>query len=385
MVPRQQRAQVDDLDRAAVLGGQDGGRLPGFLHQGPPGDDGELVAVHRDRDPGRTESETPGTGTDPGVGLAQQVLVLEKHHRVLGLERRPQQAHGVGGPGRHHDRKAGDVGEDGLTGLGVPDGPAAHVAADRHPQHHRAGERAVGAPPDGGRLALDLVHGRPDVVEELDLGHGPQAPQPLPYRPADNVGLGERRVVAPGQAEAALEAEGGAEYATLALHVGQHGLAGVGDVLAEHPDAFVLLHLLLEGCAGWLHRAPRPRPGRRRRTRPRDRHTEAPPRCRGCWPDRAGAPARARRAAASTVWRASSLIVGHLVGGQHPALDEGLLHEHQRIVGGLVGQLVRRAVLALGVLRRVGVGPGHGGMDEGRAHSGPDFGHDVGGPGAHSK
>ncbi len=57
--------------------------------------------------------------------------------------------------------------------------------------------------------------------------------------------------------------------------------------------------------------------------------------------------------------------------------------QYEGIVGGLVGQLFRRAVLALGVLRRMGVGAGHGGVDERRAHAGPDFGHDVGPPGPH--
>ena len=63
----------------------------------------------------------------------------------------------------------------------------------------------------------------------------------------DDVGLGQRRVVATGQTEAALKAEGGAEHASLAFDVGQDRLAGVGDILAEDPDPLVLLHLLVEG------------------------------------------------------------------------------------------------------------------------------------------
>ena len=338
-----------------------------------------------DRDPTPPERnlKLPGREGITGVGLAQQVLVLEEHHRVLGLQRRPQQPDRVRGPGRHHDGETGNVGEDRLPGLGVPDGPAGHVAADRHPQHHRAGERAVGTPPDGGRLALDLVHGRPDVVEELHLGHGPQPPEPLPDGPPDDVGLGQRRVVAAGQTEAALEAEGGAEHAALALHVGQHGLAGVGDVLAEHPDAFVLLHLFVEGAPDGLTEGDDLAAGRRRRTRPRDRRygrATTWSRTRGrIGPGGGQGPAGRRQHGLAGLL----LDAGHLVGGQHPALEEDLLHEDQRIVGGLVGQLVRRAVLALGVLRRMRVGAGHGGVDERRAHAGPDFGHDVGRPGPH--
>ena len=77
--------------------------------------------------------------------------------------------------------------------------------------------------------------------------------------------------------------------------------------------------------------------------------------------------ARARRGGRQHGLAGLLLDGGHLVGVEHPAVDQGLLHEHQRIVGGLLGQLVRRAVLALGVRRGVRVGPGHGGVDERRA------------------
>ncbi len=150
--------------------------------------------------------------------------------------------------------------------------PARQVAADRHPQHQGAVERPVRAPPDGGRLGLDLLHGGPDVVEELHLGHRLEPPDGLAHGSADDVGLGERSVVAAGQAEAALQTVGGAEDAPFAFYVGQHRLPGVGHVLAEHPDALVLLHLLVEGApdgfsegdhlAGAVIRELAPRAGR---------------------------------------------------------------------------------------------------------------------------
>ena len=187
---------------------------------------------------------------------------------------------------------------------------------------------------------------------------------------------------APGQTEAALETEGGAEHPALSLHVGQHRFAGVGDVLAEHPDAFVLLHLFLEGApdgfaegddlalavVGGFGRGVDIREGH---------HVVADGGRIG--PGGGQGPAGGRQHRLAGVL----LDLGHLVSGQHPALEQRLFHDHQGIVSGLVRQLLRRAVLALGVLRRVGVGPGHGGMDERRAYSGPDLGHDVGGPGAH--
>src|SRR5262249_55640424 len=158
-----------------------------------------------------------------------------------------QQPDRVGRPGRHDDGETRYVREDGLAGLRVPDGPTAHVAADSDAKHHRASEGAVRTPADGGRLTLDLMHGGPDVVEELHLGHRPQAPQTLADSPPDDVGLGQRGVVAAGQAETSLEAERRAEYPALAFDVGQDGFPGVGDVLAENPDALILFHLLVQG------------------------------------------------------------------------------------------------------------------------------------------
>ena len=64
---------------------------------------------------------------------------------------------------------------------------------------------------------FDLLHGRPDVVEELDLGYRPQASSGLADGAADDVGFGHRRVVAAVLAEPALEPEGGAEHTAFAL------------------------------------------------------------------------------------------------------------------------------------------------------------------------
>ena len=40
----------------------------------------------------------------------------------------------------------------------------------------------------------------------------------------------------------------------------------------------------------------------------------------------------ARRAAASTVWRASSLMAAYLVRIEHAAVDQGPLHQDQRVM-----------------------------------------------------
>ncbi len=274
--------------------------------------------------------------------------MLEEENRVLGLQGGTEQADRVRGPGRHDDDQAGDVGEDRLAALGVPDRPAGQVAADRDPQHHRAAERPVRPPPDGGRLGLDLLHGGPDVVEELHLGHRPQAPEALAHGPADDVGLGQRGVVAAGQPEAALETEGSAEHPALALHVGQHRLPGVGDVLPEHPDALVLRHLLVEGALDGLAegddlaRAVVGALGGRIDIGQRHHLVGDAGRV---GPGGGDGPAGGRQHRLAGVL----LDLGHLVGRHHAAFEQGLLHQHQRIVGGLLRQLIRRAVLALGV------------------------------------
>src|SRR4051794_30332412 len=111
--------------------------------------------------------------------------------------------------------------EDRLAALTVPNRTAGQIAADGHAEHHRTRPRTVRAPADRGRLALDLRHGRPDVVEELDLGTWPQTADALADRPADDVGLGERGVEAACDAEGPLQPVRCAEHAALALHVGE--------------------------------------------------------------------------------------------------------------------------------------------------------------------
>src|SRR4029434_718315 len=119
-------------------------------------------------------------------------------------------------------------------------------AADRHPHDHRAGPRAVRTPADCRRLALQLLHCRPDVVEELYLRRGPKTAYCLPDSAPDDVRLRERRVVAAGDAERAQQAMRRAEHAALAFDVCEHGLARVGNVLSEDADALVLRHLLVQ-------------------------------------------------------------------------------------------------------------------------------------------
>ena len=68
-----------------------------------------------------------------------------------------------------------------------------------------------------------------------------------------------------------------------------------------------------------------------------------------------------------------------LVGGQTAALDQGPLEVVDRVVRQLPLDLLRDPVLALGVGRRVRVGPGHTGVDQRRTDAGPDLAHHLAG------
>src|SRR5581483_12180165 len=153
---------------------------------------------------------------------------------------------GIARPRREHHDQSGNVREDGLAALAVPDRAAGEVAADGDAQHDGALPLAVRAPADRGRLALDLLHGGPDVVEELDLRTRAQPPYRLADGSPDDVRLRQRCVEAAGDAERPLQAVRRTEHTSLALDLRDHLLRRVGDVLAEDADALVGRHLLVQ-------------------------------------------------------------------------------------------------------------------------------------------
>src|SRR5438477_12601770 len=100
----------------------------------------------------------------------------------------------------------------------MPDCTTGEVAADRNAHDHRAGEGSVAAPSDRRRFRAKLLHGGPDVVEELDLRARPQPSERLADRTPDDVRFGQGCVEAPGLTEVALQSGCDAEHATLAGH-----------------------------------------------------------------------------------------------------------------------------------------------------------------------
>ena len=106
------------------------------------------------------------------VGLAVEVFMLEEEDRVVAADGRAQKAGYVQGGGRHHHAEAGTVREDRFAALTVIHAATGEVASDRHAKYYRRFESAVRTPAHHAELVSNLHHGRPDVVEELNLGNG---------------------------------------------------------------------------------------------------------------------------------------------------------------------------------------------------------------------
>ena len=142
------------------------------------------------------------------------------------------------------------------AGLAVIRRAAPQIAANRHADHHRARPVVARAVPHHRQLVANLHERRPDVVEELDLDHRLEAAQRHADRPADDVGLGKRRVEHARAAVEPLQPVRDLEDATLAGTERERLFAaGVRHVLAEDDDPRVAGHLVLQrGVDGRHHR-----------------------------------------------------------------------------------------------------------------------------------
>ena len=191
--------------------------------------------------------------------------MLQEEDGVVAPDRGAQEPVGVERVGRQDDPQSGNVRHQDRARLGVIDGAAADVAADRDAHHDRTGPRVSGAPPHRRELAPDLHVCGPDVVVELDLDHRFQAPQRHPDRAADDVGFRERRVEDPLLPIDPLQVVGDLEDAPFSLALLEHRLArGVGDVLAEEHDPWIALHLVAHAGVQEVHHRGRGGAFRRR-------------------------------------------------------------------------------------------------------------------------
>ena len=204
----------------------------------PVGDDREGVALPLDL--GLPDRDVVVLVRDLARDHAVALLVLEVEDRVRVVERRAQQPLGVVGRRRHDDLQPWHVREQRLHRLRVVQ-PAVDTGAIGGPDHDGAGEVAVGAVPQAGRLLHDLVEGRVDEVGELDLDDREQAAEGHADAMADDRGLRQRRVDHPLLAELLDEALRGPEHPTAGAHVlahDQHALVARHEVPHGVVDGF---------------------------------------------------------------------------------------------------------------------------------------------------
>ena len=230
-VERGDRAQVDDLERAALLGGRLG-RLQRRLHHRAVGQHGDVVAA----------ADHPGARTAaPGVAsvstsrlLPVPPLGLEEDDRVGVGDRLLDAPVGVDRVADGDDLEPGGVREVGLGALAVVL-DRADAAAERDADDDRHRQPAPGAGVDLGDLGDDLVVGGEDEPVELDLADRPVAAHGQADGGAEDAGLGQRGVDDAVLAEVLLQAVGDPEDP-----------AELADVLAHEHDLGVVLHGLAQ-------------------------------------------------------------------------------------------------------------------------------------------
>src|SRR5215208_596709 len=235
LVPRGQRAEIEDLDRNTfaleLLRG-----LVGCVDHRPPGDQRDVVtfAVR----PCLAEGNRVALVRHLVLDAPVKVLVLEVENRVRIVDRLDEEPLRVRRRGRADDLEPGNVREARLRVLRV-EGHAREAAAGREP--HRDRHRRPRAVALLGRDGHQVVPGARDEVGELHLGDRAHAHDRGAGAAADDRRLGERRVDdAPGP-EFLLEALRDLECPAVDA-----------DVLADDEDALVALHLGAEAIRNCL-------------------------------------------------------------------------------------------------------------------------------------
>ncbi len=89
-------------------------------------------------------------------------------------------------------RNPGSVRENHFAALAVINRAAGEVTADRYADDDRRFEVSRGAPTHVTQFVAELHHSGPDVIEELNFGHGLQPAHSHADGAADDVGFGER-------------------------------------------------------------------------------------------------------------------------------------------------------------------------------------------------
>ena len=137
--------------------------------------------------------------------------------------------------------------EQHLAALAVIDGAALQIAAAGNANDHRTFEGVIRAPPQHRHFVAKLVHGWPDIIEELNLGYRFQPARPHSHCAPDNAGLGDGCVKDAGAAKFALQIVSDFENAAFAFNFVQILFAAaIGYVFAESKEAFVAGHLVMQ-------------------------------------------------------------------------------------------------------------------------------------------
>src|ERR1700676_92427 len=140
-----ERAQVHDFDGDAFAKQLRGGYLCA-VYQGTVRDDADLGAFRNHASFAERDGVIGAGVFGAIVGLAIEMLVLEKHDRIVAADSGAEKTGDIKSRGRHHDAEAGAMGENRFAALAVVDGAASQIAANRYPNDNRSFERAIGAP-----------------------------------------------------------------------------------------------------------------------------------------------------------------------------------------------------------------------------------------------
>src|ERR1700683_1567385 len=162
------------------------------MDYGTVGDDADVGAFAHDARFAEWDGEIRSGIFRTVVGLAIEMFVFEKQHGIIGTNRGAQEAADIEGGGRHHHAQARHVSEDDFAALAMVNRAAGEVTADRYAHDDGSLEMSRRAPTHSGELVADLHVSRPNVIEELNFGHGLQTAQSHADGAANDVSFGER-------------------------------------------------------------------------------------------------------------------------------------------------------------------------------------------------
>ena len=141
------------------------------------------------------------------------------------------------------------MGEDTLATLRVINGTTREISANRNPNNAGRRKSVIRTPANQRQLIPQLHHGRPDVIEKLNLYHWLQSARSHANRASDDVGLRQRRIENPIAAKIILQTVGQFEHTAFAFDQLLRQIllpAAIGHVFAENYNALIPPHLVTQ-------------------------------------------------------------------------------------------------------------------------------------------